>query len=139
MPAWDTKEQALEYIDAQYNYAEEYRGYAYNDFFDAYMHMAFSQTDDAVDDLIAGCWYLVMVLNYLTSKNTYYDPPYMIPYFLTHYAGGEITWRAICEAWAKDDFEGRAWTIALIDRMRQLLWDEPFNAVWAARPSDPGE
>ncbi|GAI84898.1 unnamed protein product, partial [marine sediment metagenome] len=44
------------------------------------------------------------------------------------------TWKKICEAWVKDDFEGRAWTIAIIDRMRQILWDEPFSIVWAARP-----
>lgn len=139
MATRDTKEGSLEYIDNNYTLAAEYTGYANNDFFDAYMHMAFSQTDDAVDDLIDGCRYLVVVFNYLISKNTYYDPPCMIPHFLTHYVGGEITWRAICEAWAKDDFEGRAWTIALIDRMRQLLWDEPFDVVWAARPSEPKE
>ena len=48
----------------------------------------------------------------------------------------EITWKAICEAWIKNDFEGRAVTIACIDRMRQILWDEPFNAIWASRPEE---
>ena len=47
----------------------------------------------------------------------------------------ELTWQKICEAWAANDFEGRAVTIAFIDRMRQILWDEPFSALWAARPS----
>ncbi|MBA7680009.1 hypothetical protein ES703_88316 [subsurface metagenome] len=47
-----------------------------------------------------------------------------------------VTWKSICEAWLKDDFEGRAATIAIIDRMRQILWDEPFNIIWAARPED---
>lgn len=46
----------------------------------------------------------------------------------------EITWRTIVEAWAKDDFEGAGATIAFIDRMRQLIWDEPFYVKWAARP-----
>lgn len=45
-----------------------------------------------------------------------------------------ITWKSICEAWVKDDFEGRFWTISIIDRMRQIMWDEPFNIMWAARP-----
>ncbi|GAI82314.1 unnamed protein product, partial [marine sediment metagenome] len=45
-----------------------------------------------------------------------------------------ITWKAICEAWIKDDFAGRMPTIACIDRMRQILWDEPFFVQWAARP-----
>ena len=45
-----------------------------------------------------------------------------------------LTWKKICEAWAADGFEGRAITIAFIDRMRQLIWDEPFKVVWAAKP-----
>jgi len=48
----------------------------------------------------------------------------------------ELTWKKICEAWIKDDFEGRAVTIATIDRMRQLIWDEPFRVQWAARPEE---
>jgi len=48
----------------------------------------------------------------------------------------EITWKTIVEAWAKDDFEGRFWTIATIDRMRQIMWNEPFNVMWAARPEE---
>lgn len=46
----------------------------------------------------------------------------------------EVTWQSIIEAWIKDDFEGRAWTIGVIDRMRQIVWDEPFDLTWAARP-----
>lgn len=47
-----------------------------------------------------------------------------------------VTWQAICEAWVKDDFEGRFWTIGIIDRMRQIMWDEPFDLTWAARPEE---
>ncbi|GAJ24507.1 unnamed protein product, partial [marine sediment metagenome] len=50
--------------------------------------------------------------------------------------GDGVTWKSICEAWLKNDFEGRAPTIAIIDRMRQILWDEPFNIIWAARPEE---
>ncbi|GAI19558.1 unnamed protein product [marine sediment metagenome] len=45
-----------------------------------------------------------------------------------------LTATKICEAWAKDEFHDRALTIAFIDRMRQLIWDEPFYVAWAARP-----
>jgi len=45
-----------------------------------------------------------------------------------------VTWKTIVEAWIANDFEGRAVTIAVIDRMRQILWNEPFNVQWAARP-----
>lgn len=46
----------------------------------------------------------------------------------------ELTAIKICEAWAEDNFEERALTIAFIDRMRQLIWDEPYYVKWAARP-----
>jgi hypothetical protein len=45
-----------------------------------------------------------------------------------------LTYVDICNAWAKDSFKGRAETIAYIDRMRQLIWTEPFNVIWASRP-----
>ncbi|MBA7621473.1 hypothetical protein ES703_28835 [subsurface metagenome] len=47
-----------------------------------------------------------------------------------------VTWQSIVEAWVKNDFEGRAWTIGVIDRMRQILWNEPFDLTWAARPEE---
>lgn len=47
-----------------------------------------------------------------------------------------LTATSICEAWAKDEFKDRALTIAFIDRMRQLIWDEPFSVVWASKPED---
>ena len=49
---------------------------------------------------------------------------------------GELSWESIVEAWIADDFEGRAVTIATIDRMRQILWNEPFSVIWAARPEN---
>ena len=46
----------------------------------------------------------------------------------------ELDWKKICEAWVANDFEGKEWTIAVIDRMRTLMWDEPYYVRWAARP-----
>jgi len=46
----------------------------------------------------------------------------------------ELTATKICEAWAANGFQERALTIAFIDRMRQLIWDEPFFVKWASRP-----
>ncbi|GAH61632.1 unnamed protein product, partial [marine sediment metagenome] len=48
----------------------------------------------------------------------------------------ELTWQKIIEAWIANDFEGRFYTIAVIDRMRQILWNEPYNVTWAARPEN---
>ena len=73
----------------------------------------------------------------LIGHDNSYVPAFASLYYLDNYAGGDITWKAICEAWAYNDFEGRAWTIAIIDRMRQLLWDEPFDVTWAANPLGP--
>ena len=47
-----------------------------------------------------------------------------------------VTWKTIVEAWIKNEFEGRGVTIATIDRMRQILWNEPFSVAWAARPEE---
>ncbi|GAI67812.1 unnamed protein product [marine sediment metagenome] len=43
------------------------------------------------------------------------------------------------EAWVKNDFEGKEWTIACIDRMRALMWDKPFFIQWAAKPDTSRE
>lgn len=51
----------------------------------------------------------------------------------------ELTWQKIIEAWSANHFEGRVATIAWIDKMRQLIWDEPFNVRWAADPILLGE
>ncbi|GAI67287.1 unnamed protein product [marine sediment metagenome] len=48
-------------------------------------------------------------------------------------------WKIICEAWAENEWEGMKWTIACIDRMRQLMWDEPFDIQWAAIADEPKE
>lgn len=59
------------------------------------------------------------------------EPQYAVPFYFDNYA---VTWKKIVEAWAFNNFEGRVPTIAFIDRMRQLLWDEPFSVAWAASP-----
>lgn len=48
----------------------------------------------------------------------------------------ELTWQKICAAWTVNDFEGRHWTIACIDRMRELMWNEFFSIQWAQKPED---
>lgn len=48
----------------------------------------------------------------------------------------KLPWVFIVESWIENDFAGREWTIACIDRMRQILWDEPFNIMFAARPEE---
>lgn len=50
----------------------------------------------------------------------------------------KVTWKSIVEAFMKNDYEGRVWIIGVIDRMRQILWNEPFNLTFAARPEGEG-
>lgn len=94
-----------------------------------------------VDDCLADLRWAVEDTNkgirWLLNRYPVFDYDYLVPYWMFHFAGGEVTWQAICEAWVKDDFEGRAWTVAIIDRMRQILWDEPFDITWAARVTAP--
>jgi len=92
----------------------------------------------AVGHILDAGFVLFGGINTLTRKDTNYDPPYYNCY-LWEYGAGTVTAKAICEAWAKDDFKYRALTIAFIDRMRQLLWDEPFYVKWAAKPESETE
>ncbi len=81
---------------------------------------------------------ITSILNSLIHGNYMGYHPYRVHYYLANCMPEpeELTWKTICEAWAKDDFEGRFHTIAFIDRMRQIIWDEPFNILWAAKPED---
>ncbi|GAJ11889.1 unnamed protein product, partial [marine sediment metagenome] len=87
----------------------------------------------AIDHLLEAGFTFFTAIGKLVSKDTNYDPPYLNPYLWENCTNG-VTWKAIVEAWIKNDFEGRVPTIAVIDRMRQILWDEPFSVQWAARP-----
>ena len=78
---------------------------------------------------------LALSIRWLLSRKTYTDYHYRILHSFGLVGGDELTWQAICEAWAANSFEGRAGTIAFIDHMRKLLWNEPFNAVWASGPT----
>jgi len=95
----------------------------------------------ALGQVITAMPYIINALKYCTAAKSGQVPLYPISYCLNFLYIREpeipeyvLTWKAICEAWIKDDFAGRAPTIAIIDRMRQIIWDEPFYVVWAAKP-----
>lgn len=102
---------------------------------DAGVHWVFDEDHLAIQDLIYACEDLAdAVLNHAGLVQPFY-PLSPLEWYLSpanNCAG--VTWQKICLAWAKSDFEGRAMTIGFIDRMRQLLWDEPFYIAFAARP-----
>jgi len=135
MPFPETCEGALDAIHDSSIRGSAYALYAMNHLNDAKSHWNLNQDHAAIYDL----WLAGLDIRVAAEYNAYNYSPF--------YPGGpwewylrncitmpELTWKDIVEAWIKDDFAGRAPTIAVIDRMRQILWDEPFSVLWAARP-----
>lgn len=84
-----------------------------------------------LDELITAMQYFV----YGQTSSFNYDYWHNVHWGL-YYQEASISWQSICEAWIKDDFEGRAWTIGIIDRMRQKIWNEPYDLQWASKPEN---
>ncbi|GAI69053.1 unnamed protein product [marine sediment metagenome] len=104
-------------------------------------HYLLNEDHDCLYHLLGVTWRNTAACRYILYPFYAYSYAGILWYFLNYYTIAEakpdpLTWKSICEAWLKNDFEGRAPTIAIIDRMRQILWDEPFNIIWAARPEE---
>lgn len=132
------------YLKEAYDYAEMWAEYARDRFDDAQVHWLAAQDHEAIQDIITGCINLTAGIHALTDKYSGVWPYYRLCKILTlcweydtaEMPEYELTANKIAEAWMANDFEGRAITIAMIDRMRQIIWDEPFNVQWAARPEE---
>lgn len=97
----------------------------------------FGDDNAAIGNLIQACYHITDALAGLNVYGedpgpTHFEADFLGKYCLT-------TWKSIVEAWLRDDFEGRAWTIAVIDKMRQLIWDEPFDITWSSAIGQQGE
>jgi len=106
-------------------------------------HWQAGQDHEAIQDLLQAAQDTKDTLDYMLCYIWPFVPKTClckILYQLYDSIGGEpppeyeLTAKKICEAWAVNDFEDRALTIAFIDRMRQIIWNEPFYVAWAARP-----
>jgi hypothetical protein len=93
------------------------------------------QWKNAINALCNAIWNCRNINEYLHyfSLNTH-EKSYTLE---SIYWASKVNYKQICEAWAANNFEGRGVTIAFIDRMRQLIWDEPFYVQWAAKPQVP--
>jgi len=133
---WETSESCWDDLLNSYGAAHNWRLYAHSQYIDAVN--AWNEPDDhaAIGHLLSSVNSLNVVFTYLIMRNPPYTPKFGILYWLNHFVEAEVTWKSICEAWVKNDFEGRFWTIGIIDRMRQIMWDEPFDLTWAARPEE---
>lgn len=132
--SWDTKQDCIDDIVSQYNQAAYRFALADTDYDNAMTYWGQGNDTMAIMSIIMGWSDIYSGLNWLMVIDNLYTPKYGVAYCLQDYTGGDVTWQAICEAWAKDDFAGRAMTIGFIDRMRQILWNEPYKIAWAARP-----
>lgn len=92
----------------------------------------------AIGHILTACDQFYYAIRSLYGRDDNLDPEYYAPYLWEH-CSGVVTAISICEAWAKAQFQERALTIAYIDRMRQLIWDEPFYVAWAARPESEND
>lgn len=131
---WSTAEAALADLVDTYTYADDRWYWADWHYISGRMWFDGANYVNALGDALEATRQLGYCVKALIRKDVTYSPNYLLPYYLTNYAG--ITWESIVEAWVKDDFKGRFWTIGVIDRMRQIMWDEPFDITWAARPEE---
>lgn len=131
----ETCTDALTALENMRSVAYAYGDKVYDHATAAYTHNLTNDFKNAIKELCEACWDAARgIRNHAGLVEPFY-PLSPLEWYLTHgCVAGEVTWKGICEAWLKNDFEGRAPTIAIIDRMRQILWDEPFDITWAARP-----
>lgn len=132
MADWDTQQSCLDSM-TQF-YADARQAWLWSD---PYLSAAtdFWYASDYVNclgNLLGWATYVWDVLYRLIAYDANYEPHSVVPYYSSNYGG--VTWESIVEAWMRNDYEGRVWTIGVIDKMRQILWDEPFDLTFAARP-----
>ncbi len=133
---WTDRDECLSEIVDAYALAHIWEDYLGADVAYAYTEMGLAGWPQPEWSLFTCIQDIHNLLAFWIVHNTLYNPPNPVVYFLKEHGAAEVTWKAICEAWVKDDFEGKEWTIACIDRMRTLMWDEPFYIKWAAKPTE---
>lgn len=135
MADWSDKDYCLGKIENYYKESLNATGRADTHWSDAWKEIYWEFDQWAFNIAILDCVSdVIQAVKQLQGYWSSQDPKWAVPYFLEHHALTD--WKSIAEAWAYNNFEGRDWTIACIDRMRQLLWDEPFSIVWAAKPEN---
>ncbi len=85
-----------------------------------------------------------LAFHYYLDNDNAYTPKHSIPYFLENHTIGEaaapeeyeLTWEKIVNVWILADTDGQQWTIGMIDYMRKVIWDKPFN--FPLKPAEVG-
>ncbi|GAG78716.1 unnamed protein product, partial [marine sediment metagenome] len=136
MGYFDSRDELLDRLDSHYSTAQSKYYSSITSQGNAYTHYVGGEFWDCIYDILLSLMYTNDAIGYLAFQSSGCLREADIIHYLDKFAGGEITYKEICEAWGKDDFEGRVATIAFIDRMRQLLWDEPYQVLWAKKPEE---
>lgn len=134
MGYFDSRDELLDRLDSHYSNARYHYNASWVSRENAVIQYLARDIWPCIYFLISTHTHQINAIKYLVyqSEDCLYNAD--IIHHLSEYTG--VTWKSIAEAWVKDDFEGRVWTIGTIDRMRQILWNEPFNLKWAARPEE---
>ena len=131
---WKNKDELFAHLVWGYGYCKTKREEAAADIITARFYIPIGECETSLESICDALSAILAGIGGLNLYNGAYDPSYTVPYYFKNYA--DTTWQLIVKAWVQNDFEGRDWTIAVIDRMRQILWDEPFSITWAARPEN---
>ena len=137
MAYWDTREDLLARLASNYYWANYYRKSLAVNINNASHSLGEGDIPSAVGWCITCLINCSQIFTQMIGRQGAISPNYNLIYFLSKYTS--VTWKSICEAWAKDDFEGKEWTIACIDHMRKLMWDKPFSIIWASKPEGTKE
>lgn len=136
MSEWDDRDYVLDYLNSNYSLAKTYQNLFNSDWVIGcgYLRQGNYLQAGYYFDWAGQSLYTCLSRLILYSMAEDWKYEFFIPSILDKFTIG--SWKGIIEAWIKNDFEARTWTIATLDRMRQIIWDEPFNVVWASRPED---
>lgn len=139
MSWWDTHDEWLARLDEIDDRQKTFFNWSYDILEEAYEYYWAADYNGALIRTMNCVYYMLQSMGLFLFGSETSQARYFLSTYFHNFAAGEITYKAICEAWGKDDFEGRAVTIAFIDRMRQLLWDEVYSATFAAKPEKETE
>lgn len=135
---WDTYDDWLEQLDWTYDWLEYHYENIYTWEQNAWDNWGAGEDHAAMNWILMYMSSLRQFLHLFIYGSTTYKTHRLLPHAFHEFLGA-VDWKSICEAWVKNDFEGKEWTIACIDHMRKLMWDKPFTIKWASKPETEKE
>lgn len=122
-----TREEALVYINQYYTIAYDSTLALYDYQERAYQHYLAGEDHEAIGDICASLSWAGSALWYLVAKRTPFEGGYAVPYFLEHFAGGDINMGLILSTMLTATPDEVEYFIGLVDAYRSSIWQRPFN------------